>query len=270
MAVEHSANNISQLNQNFPTAEDFVSEGDDHIRLIKKTLKNTFPRVKDVCVVSHQQLTTLGSAVKDSISEEEVLLYNDIKLKKSGFVESKTASRQSEINQNTLLTLGSMINLVYPVGALYLSTVNTNPAELFGVGTWEPYAQGRTLVGVGTLSAKSIAGGQEFGSQNVTITEANLPPHQHGVTGVTVGRHEGHTHGTTFDATRDNGDNDGGEHYLRPKGQGGRDHIKTTYQSDNGGAHTHVLSGKVDVTGQGTPVDNHQPSIGTYIWKRIR
>lgn len=37
----------------------------------------------------------------------------------------------------------------YPVGAIYLSVVNTSPASLFG-GTWQAIGQGRMLVGVGT------------------------------------------------------------------------------------------------------------------------
>ena len=37
----------------------------------------------------------------------------------------------------------------YPVGSIYLSVVNTNPATWFG-GTWSLIAQGRTLVGVDT------------------------------------------------------------------------------------------------------------------------
>ena len=37
----------------------------------------------------------------------------------------------------------------YPVGAIYLSTVNTSPASLFG-GTWVAIGQGRMLIGAGT------------------------------------------------------------------------------------------------------------------------
>ncbi|WP_396129895.1 phage baseplate protein, partial [Faecalicoccus pleomorphus] len=42
-----------------------------------------------------------------------------------------------------------LVDLVYPVGSLYMSTNSTNPSTLFG-GTWEPYAQGRTIIGAGT------------------------------------------------------------------------------------------------------------------------
>ena len=32
--------------------------------------------------------------------------------------------------------VGSFLNMVYPVGAIYMSTISTSPATLFG-GTWE-------------------------------------------------------------------------------------------------------------------------------------
>jgi hypothetical protein len=42
MAVE-SASSISQLNTSWPQAVDLISEGDDHIRLLKTVLKTQFP-----------------------------------------------------------------------------------------------------------------------------------------------------------------------------------------------------------------------------------
>jgi hypothetical protein len=31
----------------------------------------------------------------------------------------------------------SLLKKIYPVGAIYISTSSTNPASLFGFGTWE-------------------------------------------------------------------------------------------------------------------------------------
>lgn len=44
MAVE-SATYVNQLNETLPTNTDPISEGDNHLRLIKQVLKNTFPNV---------------------------------------------------------------------------------------------------------------------------------------------------------------------------------------------------------------------------------
>lgn len=42
-----------------------------------------------------------------------------------------------------------LVDLIYPIGSIYLSVSNTNPGDLFG-GTWVSFGAGRTLVGVDT------------------------------------------------------------------------------------------------------------------------
>lgn len=62
----------------------------------------------------------------------------------------------------------------YPVGSIYMSTSSTNPATLFGFGTWERFAAGRMPMGAG--------GGYTGtgGSATVTLTENQIPSHSHG------------------------------------------------------------------------------------------
>lgn len=43
---------------------------------------------------------------------------------------------------------------VFPVGAIYMSVTDTNPGSYFG-GTWVQIAQGRTLIGVGSIDANT-------------------------------------------------------------------------------------------------------------------
>lgn len=66
----------------------------------------------------------------------------------------------------------------YPVGSIYLSINNTNPAEWFG-GTWEQIAQGRTLVGV-DINDTDFSNVNKVGGEKVhTLTESEIPKHRH-------------------------------------------------------------------------------------------
>ena len=62
---------------------------------------------------------------------------------------------------------------LYPVGAIYLSTVATSPAELFG-GTWKRL-EGRFLLGCSADYPAGTAGG----AAKVTLTVAQMPTHAH-------------------------------------------------------------------------------------------
>jgi hypothetical protein len=55
MTVE-TATYISDLNTSYPAASDPKSEGDDHLRLIKSTVKTTFPNVTGAVTPTHTQL----------------------------------------------------------------------------------------------------------------------------------------------------------------------------------------------------------------------
>jgi len=66
MALE-SASWVTQLNSSNPTATDPVAEGDDHLRMIKTVLRNSFPSSSTAAIVpnmsgqSGKYLTTDGT-----------------------------------------------------------------------------------------------------------------------------------------------------------------------------------------------------------------
>jgi hypothetical protein len=78
----------------------------------------------------------------------------------------------------------SVLDEVYPVGAIYLSLNATDPGTLFG-GTWSAIGAGRMLIGVGTLGSDTYVAGATGGAASVTLTAAQLPVHDHGVPNVT-------------------------------------------------------------------------------------
>lgn len=79
-------------------------------------------------------------------------------------------------NEGSLEVNGKTIfDMIYPVGAIYISVNSVNPSILFG-GTWEQ-VQDRFLLGAGsTYSAGSIGG-----EANHTLTIDEMPRHNHEV-----------------------------------------------------------------------------------------
>lgn len=77
--------------------------------------------------------------------------------------------------------LEALLLKLYPQGSLYISTNSTNPGKVIG-GIWEPWSEGRVLVGVNqTDTDKEVIG--RFKGANDTggacaraITKSNLPP----------------------------------------------------------------------------------------------
>lgn len=84
-------------------------------------------------------------------------------------LDTITAQKISNWDSNSF-----SIDLVYPVGSIYLSVNNTNPSTLFANTTWEQI-QDVFLLGAGN----TYAGGSTGGSSSVTLNENQIPGHRH-------------------------------------------------------------------------------------------
>lgn len=69
-------------------------------------------------------------------------------------------------------------NYIYPVGSIYFSINNINPASLFG-GTWTSWGSGKVPVGVDTLQPEFKTVQQTGGSKVHTLTINQMPSHSH-------------------------------------------------------------------------------------------
>lgn len=73
------------------------------------------------------------------------------------------------------------VNLIYPVGSIYISINSKNPGDIFG-GTWERI-KGKMLVGVDEDDTDFNSSGKTGGEKEVTLTVDKIPGHIHTVTG---------------------------------------------------------------------------------------
>ena len=74
---------------------------------------------------------------------------------------------------NLIQCVSELLNVVYPVGSIYMSVNSTSPATLFG-GTWERI-QDRFLLAAGSTYAAGNTGGEA----THTLTVAEIPSHNH-------------------------------------------------------------------------------------------
>ena len=75
----------------------------------------------------------------------------------------------------------SFFNLVYPVGAIYMSVNPTNPSELFPRTAWAEWGKGRVPVGVDTSQTEFNKAEKTGGSKAVTLAVDQIPSHTHKV-----------------------------------------------------------------------------------------
>ena len=128
----------------------------------------------------------------------------------------------------------------FKVGDIYITTTDGNPSVRLGYGTWERFAEGRTLVGLSTDISASIPewtkmNGRVFGTYDETLTLEQMPSHTHEV----------------------------GEGSTIPTGTG--DRLYASGDDKTAAADSYSRS---KPSGGGLPHNNVQPSIVVYFWKR--
>ena len=138
--------------------------------------------------------------------------------------------------------VNDLVDVIYPIGSIYLSTVNVNPATLFG-GTWEQIEDVFLLAG-----GSAFAPGTSGGEAEHTLTEAELPNitgqlNIHGAGSATVlASVSGHFTGIgSYSQYRSGGSNTGGSTSV---GQ-----AKLSFGSDE-------------------PHNNMPPYLAVYAWER--
>jgi hypothetical protein len=87
-----------------------------------------------------------------------------------------------KVNTGGAVECPSILAAVYPVGCIYTSTVATDPATLFGFGTWVAFGEGRVLVGKAGSGTFATADGTG-GAETHTLTSGEMPAHTHPVLG---------------------------------------------------------------------------------------
>ena len=232
---------IDSLNSSNPAAGDPVNEGDDHIRLVKSTVKATFPNISGAVTSTHTELNLLDGVTANTTE----LNYVDITtLGTAQASKAVTADANIDITgvrnftMTGTLTVGgntaATLQAVYPVGSIYINAaVSTNPATLLGFGTWAAFGAGRVMVGIDSTDTDFDTAQETGGSKTHTLTTSELPSHTHTLN---IPSSE---NGGSFNA-----------HALFPDGSSSAETFTTA------------------ATGSGSAHNNVQPYIVVYMWRR--
>lgn len=206
---------INELNVNWPVATDKVREGDDHLRVIKTALVNSFPNIAGAVELSHTAL----NLIPDTVTE----------LRKH------------------LCPVGGIMLWSGSTGAIPSGWALCNGAN----GT--PDLRGRFVIGAGGDYAVGATGGAASGNtgtasasitiQGTALTSAQMPSHEHFVAAIVSNTSEALSSlnylGTHSDDIVSSGNS---EYILRSAGAGSAATAGRTSATGGGATHTHSVS----------------------------
>ena len=152
------------------------------------------------------------------------------------------------LNDTIDALLATIVDAIYPIGAIYMTTTNTNPGTFLTGTTWTRVANGKFVAGVGSGTdgngesvELSEGDDQSLGEYNHTLTEDELAAHTHG-TGHWNDKEQTHIYGTKTAPV--------GEFSIR--------------EGDTNGDRQAIT----ETIGGDTGHNNIPPYFGVYVWKR--
>lgn len=182
-----------------------------------------------------------------------------------GFVPRPMAGQDNEYYLNADGTwkqvkqrsIKDIIDIIFPVGALFTTTGSQNPNQLWAGTTWERYAAGRVLVGAGSYVENNVTytytNGATGGEVKHQLTADEMPSHSHSASCSTDGNHA-HTFYLAADGSPDNG---------KKGANTGHDSTGTTSYAGN---HSHTIT--IASTGGNGSHENRQPYTVVNFWRR--
>lgn len=198
-----------------PAGSDQINAGDNRVRELKT-------QIREVVDVDHNFPSSGSSATTGFHNQITLIEAADIGSGASGLpiLGAQTIDSKAELVFTTegdvdiqmtkgdypyysapenVAGMAGLLNLIYPIGFVVTLGVSTNPATLFGVGTWTAIA-GKVIVGIDGTQTEFDTLNETGGAKTVTLTSAQsgLPAHTHGWnTGTVGGASNGAFHGGT-------------------------------------------------------------------------
>ena len=167
-----------------------------------------------------------------------------------------------------------LVDILYPVGYIYMSTNSANPGTLFPGTTWEAYAQGRVLIGAGTgtdsrSEQKTFTAGSTGGEYNHQLTVGEIACHTHTASSSSAGNHKHRSgvaikinHGDTPAYSTEGYESGSASDYAMYAG----DSANALSVTSTTGSHSHTVT--INNTGGEQAHNNIPPYVSIYVWRR--
>ncbi|CAB4139205.1 MdpB Microcystin-dependent protein [uncultured Caudovirales phage] len=245
---------INGLDANNPAAGDTVGQADDHIRLIKASVKATFPNITGTVTPTHTVINALPGRV-DTLETGLAAVISaypgEIRMYGGTTAPSKWLLCQGQtVSRTTYAALFAAIGTAYGSGDGSTTFRIPDLRDRFPRG-----ANGDLGTSGGSTSATTSSAGAHTHSGatgGTAITEAQMPGHTHTGTTSSAGDHQ---HGTAgwggapgiapvgnYGNTNNYALTGGGTDVYSTSAAGAHSHAFTTSSAGGGQAHTHTVS----------------------------
>lgn len=235
---------IDALVSTNPASTDGLAQADDHLRLIKGTLQNTFPSITGAVSTTQAELNVLDG-ITSSTAELNVLTGILATTAELNFTDGVTSNIQTQLDSVTASVAGAVPSGIISLWSGASNAIPTGYALCDGSNS-TPDLRNRFVIGAGSTYAVGATGGS---------ADAIVPAHTHALTGLST---DTHSMSGTFLASKPQGAT-GVFSVVGGQGGGADGGQSTAGLYTLSDSHNHALSGTTDSTGSSATNANLPP-----------
>ena len=195
---------------------------------------------KDALSTGNPAKIVKGTEIDDELTAISGAIASKADLSSPALTGTPTAPTATAGTSTTQVATTAFLATLYPVGTVYTNiSVSTNPATLFGFGTWEAIS-GRVVVGLDASDASFDTAGETGGSKDAIVVS-----HTHTITD------PGHVHANGY-----------------PNWLGEATYGEGAGNSSAANTSSATTGISINSTGSSGTNANLQPYVVAYVWKR--